>query len=115
MVHESSLREGSNHDRWHAGTVAPDPIGGRWRDVIPPPSMLIVSDDDERVVPVVAVLHGIDQIRDVLLPLLQARIPGCSLSGPSGLINTTEGRCSFFKSVKKSFSSCKCAAEAGLR
>src|SRR6266481_5966973 len=45
MVDIAALAEGRDDDRGNARAGSPA-IGGRWRDVIPPPAVLVVRDDD---------------------------------------------------------------------
>ena len=54
----------SRHSHPNTPTIGPN---GR-RDVIPASAILVVGDDNGAIFPGLAVLHGLHQIGDVLLP-----------------------------------------------
>ena len=57
------------------GTRVPGaPLVRRRGDVVPAAAVLVVGDDDGGVLPVGAVLHGLHQVGDVLLALLEVGV-----------------------------------------
>src|SRR5262249_46895548 len=65
-----------DHNAGDAGAVAPDAVGVRRADVVPAAAVLIVGDDDGSVGPVGTVLHGVDNVGDMLLASQQVGVAG---------------------------------------
>ena len=73
VIDEALFGERANHNRRYARTVAPNALHRR-RNVVPAAAVLVVSNDDQRVVPVLALLHCIHNLRHVLLSLEEVGI-----------------------------------------
>src|SRR5258708_29787209 len=75
VVHKMVLGQRSGNDSGNARTIAPD--AGNWRcHVIPAAAVFVIGHNDERIAPIVAVFHCAHKIRNVLLTLQKARVPG---------------------------------------
>src|SRR5215469_3137127 len=114
MIDKAALGEGTYHDCRNAGTVAPDAIAGRRCNVIPPPAMFVVRDDNKRFFPVIAFLHGIYNVRDMLLALQQARVSRMLIVGAQRLDEQPRAG-SHSSSLQRTCSRPAGAAETGLR
>src|SRR6266404_1071796 len=72
-------------DRGNANTGAPTIASHGRRDVVPAAAVLIVRDDNRAFVPDIAVLHSVDDIRDMLLPSHYVGVPGMFVVDPRKL------------------------------
>src|SRR5262249_5320051 len=69
MIDKSLFGIRGDDDGGNAGAVAPESVVVRRSDMVPTAAVLVVSDDDSRVRPIGAVLNGVDDIGDMLLPV----------------------------------------------